>query len=104
MSNAEFELDHSAIPARKSEVGIVDADSIMFNLGWYYAKADLLPNDGADYSSSTVAPEFVHTAVDTFLDKLKVQMNVDSLHLHFTGSSKNKGLFEEFMKRGLSQP
>lgn len=101
MSDAEFELDHSAIPTRKAEIGIVDADSIMFNLGWYYAKADLLPNDGADYSSSTVAPEFVHTAVDTFLDKLKVQMNVDSLHLHFTGSSKNKGLFEEFMKRPM---
>jgi 5'-3' exonuclease len=97
----EFKLDHSLIPTVESSVGLVDADSIMFNLGWYYIKADILPDDKADYRNSTVAPPEIHKAVETFLDKLREQMNVTTLHLHFTGSSKNQGLFEEFNKRPM---
>ena len=97
----EFNLDTTEFtkPAR-SPVGIVDADSIMFNLGWYFEKADLLVP--GDYSKAKEAPEFVYKAAKTFVTKLKEQMHVDNIHLHFTGGSKNQALFEEFMGRGMN--
>lgn len=73
----------------------------MFNMGWYFEKADLLPP--GDYSSTTTVPEFIDTAVETFLTKLRKQMGVDQLHLHFTGNAKNKSLFEEFMGREMQE-
>lgn len=102
MTNSEeFELDLEEISQAKSDIGIVDADSIMFNLGWYYEKADLLPKGDASYAD--VAPEFVHTAVDSFLKKLRKQMGVRILHLHFTGGPKNKRMFEEMMGRPMQE-
>lgn len=95
----DFELDLDAIPSVKSQVGIVDADSIIYNLGWYYDKAGLLPPN--DITSVEVVPEFVVTAVATFLSRLKTQLNVENLHLHLTASHKTKDLFEEYMGRPM---
>ena len=103
MSEDQFELDFDAIPKHRSEVGIVDADSIMFQLGWYYVKADILPDDGANYKDAIQVPPAINKAVETFLDKLRKQMNVETLHLHFTGGHKNQGLFEEFMGKPMQQ-
>lgn len=102
MSEFELDLDSLNTPEEAPEkVGIVDADSIIFQLGWYYEKADLLPKDGVEYRDAVSAPDFVHTAVETYLNKMRKEMGVDMLHLHFTGSAKNQELFEEFSGRPM---
>lgn len=83
----------------KPKIGIVDADSIMFNIGWWLAKAEMI--DDIDYSHATEAPEVIYKAVDSALRKIRTAMGVDVLHLHFTASGKNQKLFEEFYKRPM---
>lgn len=101
MSEDQFELDLNQIETHVDKVGVIDADSIMFNLGWFYAKAELLPNDDTNYSNSKTVPDFVHKSVEEFLERLRKKMGVDILHLHFTAGPKNRDLFEEFMGRPM---
>lgn len=82
-------------------VGIVDADSIMYQLSWYYQVAEILPIEPFD---ETLVPNAIHTSVDSFLTKLKCQMNVDDLQLHFTASKRNEDIFREHYGRKPKDP
>ncbi len=80
-------------------VGIIDADSIMYNLGWYFEAAGILPD--VDFRDTPSCPPVVHAAVAEFLERLRTAMDVGFLHLHFTASSKVDGLFNEFVGRPM---
>lgn len=99
-TNAVTDFPEVEAPPPVVQDGIVDADSIMFNLGWWLDKADIIPKE-ADTSRSTSVPPEVQTGVTSFLHKLRTAMNVETLHLHFTASAKNERLFNEFVGRPM---
>lgn len=86
-------------PDKTNLVGHVDADSIMFNIGWGLSKGEVIPDE--DYSHATEAPEVIHKLTESYIRKLKVEMGVEALHLHFTASDKNQMLFEEFYNKPM---
>jgi hypothetical protein len=84
-------------------VGILDADYLMYRLGVYFEKADIL-NPQADYSGTVTVPPPVKTAVATAIDRIMATMVVDELQLHFTSSTKNLHFQPEFYGREAGSP
>lgn len=81
----EFKPD---LPVHHRSMGIIDADSIMFFLGWQFDKLDLEPEP------TYPAEEYVQAKCREFHEKLLLELGVSELTYHFTGSGRNRHMLE----------
>jgi hypothetical protein len=87
------------LPVKKHRTGIVDADSIMYQVGWKLQAMGVLSHISLDQLFTP--PDLVYREVNQYLESLQNDVGVDNLELHFTASNKNRGLYEKFSGKEL---
>jgi hypothetical protein len=97
MTENIFEL--TPLPVKKHKTGIVDADSIMYQIGWKLQAMGVLSHINLDQLFAP--PDLVYREVNQYLEALQNDVDVDKLELHFTASNKNRGLYEKFSGKEL---
>ena len=102
-SNKEKSMDNEFVleptKTKLPLVGLVDADAIMYNIGWRLNAMGILNH--IDFSQLVSPPNIIYQEVNSYMENLTTDINVDSLELHFTASNKNKDLFEKFTSKEL---
>lgn len=102
-SNKECTMEEEFILEPKKTklplVGLVDADAIMYNIGWRLNAMGILSH--IDFTQLATPPDIVYQEVNSYIEALMNDIGVDSLELHFTASRKNKDLFEKFTSKEL---
>lgn len=93
----EFILEPKKI--KLNLIGLVDADAIMYNIGWRLNAMGILSH--IDFTQLATPPDIVYQEVNSYIEALMNDIGVDSLELHFTASRKNKDLFEKFTSKEL---
>ena len=97
--NMEEEFQLEPKKSKPTLVGLVDADAIMYQIGWRLNVMGILSH--IDFSQLVSPPDIVYQEVHTYIEGLMKDIGVDSLELHFTASRKNKDLFEKFTSKEL---